>query len=161
MFGYTSDELHSGSHQKVVVECVTCHRLIHREFRNVNAVHQCPVVDGDKKKCFRCDQWKDLSLFNKSPSGSGGVSKMCSSKASFLDRDPLPAYEKGVSHVFSGKRVKRGLYRSADGREINADVNGSANIGRKVIRDGDVIARLDRSVAATPERINPLKFFCV
>jgi len=83
------------------------------------------------------------------------------SKASFLDRDPLPQYEKGVSHTFSGSRVKRGLYRSADGREINADVNGSANIGRKVIRDEEMILRLDRSVAATPVRVNPLKFFCV
>lgn len=83
------------------------------------------------------------------------------SKASFLDRDPLPAYEKGVSHVFSGKRVKRGLYRTTNGREVNADVNGSANIGRKVIRDEDIILRLDRSVAATPVRVNPLKFFCV
>ena len=83
------------------------------------------------------------------------------SKASFYDRDPLPKYEKGVSHTFSGRRVKRGLYRSADGRVINADVNGSANIGRKVIRDEDVILRLDRSVAATPVRVNPLKVFCV
>jgi putative transposase len=83
------------------------------------------------------------------------------SKASFLDRDPLPVYEKGVSHTFSGMRIKRGLYWSADGRVINADVNGSANIGRKVIRDEDVILRLDRSVAATPVRVNPLKFFCV
>ena len=83
------------------------------------------------------------------------------SKASVLDRDPLPQYENGVSHTFSGSRVKRGLYRSADGREINADVNGSANIGRKVIRDEEMILRLDRSVAATPVRVNPLKFFCV
>ncbi|MDZ7957192.1 MAG: hypothetical protein RMY34_04700 [Aulosira sp. DedQUE10] len=30
---------------------------------------------------------------------------------------------------------KRGLYRSQDGRFINADVNGSLNIGRKVIPD--------------------------
>jgi len=83
------------------------------------------------------------------------------SQASFLDRDPLPKYEKGVSHVFSGKRIGRGRYRSADGRVINADVNGSANIGRKVIRDEDVILQLDRSVAATPVRVNPLKVFCV
>jgi putative transposase len=83
------------------------------------------------------------------------------SKASFLDRDPLPVYEKGITHTFSGSRIKRGLYRAGDGRVINADVNGSANIGRKVIRDEEIILRLDRSVAATPERVNPLKFFCV
>ncbi len=83
------------------------------------------------------------------------------SKSSFLDRDPLPVYEKGVSHAFSGKRIGRGRYRASDGRIINADVNGSGNIGRKVIRDSEIIARLDRSVAATPVRVNPLKFFCV
>ncbi|MFM1655855.1 IS200/IS605 family accessory protein TnpB-related protein, partial [Brevibacillus sp. B_LB10_24] len=32
------------------------------------------------------------------------------SKASFLDGDPLPAYEQGTTHRFSGKRIKRGLY---------------------------------------------------
>lgn len=59
------------------------------------------------------------------------------SKASFLDRDPLPTYQKGESsfHVFSGKRIERGLYRAKDGRLINADCNGSANIIRKVAPD--------------------------
>jgi putative transposase len=83
------------------------------------------------------------------------------SQSSFLDRDPLPAYEKGVSHVFSGKRVKRGLYRAKDGRVVNADVNGSCNIGRKVIGNEDLFLRLDKSLAARPVRINPLKAFCV
>lgn len=84
------------------------------------------------------------------------------SQASFLDRDPLPKYEKDVAPPkFSGKRIGRGRYRTSDGRIINADVNGSGNIGRKVIRDEDVILRLDRSVAATPVRINPLKVACV
>jgi len=78
------------------------------------------------------------------------------SKASFLDRDPLPVYGE-AEPVFSGKRVKRGLYRAADGRLLNADVNGSANIGRKVIGDEDLILRLDRSLAARPLAINPLR----
>lgn len=80
------------------------------------------------------------------------------SKASFLDRDPLPTYKEGLNPTFSGKRIKRGLYRAANGQIINADVNGSANIGRKVIRESDIIVGLDRSVAATPVRINPLRF---
>lgn len=48
------------------------------------------------------------------------------SKASFIDND-------GMNKEFkcSGKRVNRGLYRSADGTLINADVNGSYNILRK------------------------------
>ena len=30
-----------------------------------------------KKRCFKCEQWKDLSLFNKNPKLSGGVNKLC------------------------------------------------------------------------------------
>ena len=36
-----------------------------------------------------------------------------------------------TSHVFSGKREQRGLYRAKNGRRIQADVNGTYNIGRK------------------------------
>jgi len=59
------------------------------------------------------------------------------SRASFLDRDPLPVRSPGddAKQAFSGKRVKRGLYRAADGRLINADLNGAGNIIRKVAPD--------------------------
>ena len=57
------------------------------------------------------------------------------SKASFLDADPLPVYGDQNLPAFSGRRVKRGLYRAADGRHINADVNGSYNTIRKVAPD--------------------------
>lgn len=55
------------------------------------------------------------------------------SKASFLDLDPLPVYDpqREEQPVFSGKREKRGLYRAKNGRRIQADVNGAYNIGRK------------------------------
>jgi putative transposase len=55
------------------------------------------------------------------------------SKASFLDRDPIAIYapERKEQPRFSGKREKRGLYRASDGRRINADINGSYNILRK------------------------------
>jgi putative transposase len=55
------------------------------------------------------------------------------SKASFLDADPLPVYGANDAPVFSGRRVKRGLYRSGAGRHINADVNGAYNIIRKAL----------------------------
>jgi IS605 OrfB family transposase len=54
------------------------------------------------------------------------------SQASFLDSDPLPVYGSGRVPFFSGRRVKRGLYRAADGTPINADVNGAYNVMRKV-----------------------------
>jgi IS605 OrfB family transposase len=59
------------------------------------------------------------------------------SKASLLDLDPLPAWNPNddTTRTFSGKRLKRGLYRAANGREINADVNGAGNILRKVAPD--------------------------
>ncbi|NJL62971.1 MAG: transposase [Methylacidiphilales bacterium] len=55
------------------------------------------------------------------------------SKASFLDGDFLPTYgEKPETWKPSGKRVKRGMYRTGRGKLINADLNGAANIFRKV-----------------------------
>ncbi len=59
------------------------------------------------------------------------------SKASFLDRDPLPVRKNGngAKHTFRGKRVKRGLYRASNGQLINADINGASNIIRKVAPD--------------------------
>jgi putative transposase len=55
------------------------------------------------------------------------------SKSSFVDNDYLPVYssENKEKHVFSGKRYKRGLYRTKDGLIIHADCNGAANIARK------------------------------
>jgi putative transposase len=80
------------------------------------------------------------------------------SKASYLDRDPLPAWEKGREKPsFSGKRVKRGLYQAKDGKKLNADVNGSANIGRKVIQDEEFLFQLDRSLTVRPVVVNPLR----
>jgi putative transposase len=57
------------------------------------------------------------------------------SKASFLDLDPLPVYDPASQekHEFSGKRVKRGLYQASDGRTLHADVNGSYNTLRKAL----------------------------
>jgi len=74
------------------------------------------------------------------------------SKASFLDADPLPVY--GVQEtppVFSGNRVTRGLYRTADGRHINADVNGAYNIVRKVAPEA--FAQGSRGCVVHPVRL--------
>ena len=55
------------------------------------------------------------------------------SKASFWDKDVIPLYnaDNPQKYHFSGKRVKRGLYRTANGKLLNADVNGALNILRK------------------------------
>ena len=54
------------------------------------------------------------------------------SKASFFDGDSIPEYGKsGACHTFSGRRIHRGMYRTASGRLIKADVNGALNILKK------------------------------
>jgi IS605 OrfB family transposase len=64
------------------------------------------------------------------------------SQASLLDLDPLPVRKNGdEKHTFSGKRLTRGLYRTSDGRYVNADINGAGNIIRKVAPDAFSEAR--------------------
>ena len=50
------------------------------------------------------------------------------SKCSFLDNEEIKKHDN-----YLGKRVYRGLFKSSKGYMINADVNGSLNILRKVI----------------------------
>jgi putative transposase len=70
------------------------------------------------------------------------------SKCSFLDLEPVAKQVK-----YAGRRITRGLFRSAGGRLINADLNGAYNIIRKAIPnafDADEIA----GVAVHPVRVN-------
>ncbi|NES80518.1 MAG: IS200/IS605 family element transposase accessory protein TnpB [Moorea sp. SIO2B7] len=77
------------------------------------------------------------------------------SKASYLDGDSLPKFgEKPNGWKASGKRIKRGLYRSGDNSVVNADLNGSANILRKVASKlGIDLSRLGRRSLTTVARI--------
>ena len=76
------------------------------------------------------------------------------SKASFLDLDFLPVYnaDNPKKYEFSGRRIKRGLYQVSDGRTVNADVNGAANILRKSSRNFN-FEELSRGLLASPLRI--------
>ena len=56
------------------------------------------------------------------------IEESYTSKCSFLDSEPLRKHSNYV-----GKRIKRGLFKSAKDKLINADLNGSLNILRKVI----------------------------
>lgn len=50
------------------------------------------------------------------------------SKCSFLDEESICKHSS-----YRGKRLKRGLFETSSGKLINADVNGSLNIGRKYL----------------------------
>lgn len=55
------------------------------------------------------------------------------SQASFFDNDEIPIYnsDNPQKYVFSGRRIKRGLYKTSSGYMFNADLNGALNILKK------------------------------
>ncbi len=77
------------------------------------------------------------------------------SQSSFLDKDELPKYgERPNEWKSSGKRVKRGLFRTANFSYVNADSNASANVLRKVKgKLGLDLSGLTRGVLTAPIRI--------
>lgn len=76
------------------------------------------------------------------------------SQASCLDLDDIPVYQPDNPYTgtFSGKRIRRGLYRFADGRTANADINGAANILRKSKQNFD-FEELCKGLLGSPLRI--------
>ncbi|ODG97817.1 transposase [Nostoc sp. KVJ20] len=77
------------------------------------------------------------------------------SAASFVDADTLPKHgEKPDSWKSSGRRIKRGLFRTAMNWYINADCNGAANIIRKVSTTlGLDLSGVSRGALTHPTRI--------
>lgn len=67
------------------------------------------------------------------------------SKCSFIDGEQVSRKE-----FYLGKRIKRGLYKSSAGKLINADLNGSLNILRKVVGE----FQYPIEVCSTPKVIN-------
>ena len=76
------------------------------------------------------------------------------SKASFVDGDEIPIYDKEnqKEYIFSGKRIKRGLYQTSKGYQLNADCNGALNILRKS-KVVDLSVLYNRGELNTPKRI--------
>ena len=58
------------------------------------------------------------------------------SKCSFLDEEEIKKHSS-----YKGKRVERGLFEVSNGTLINADVNGSLNIGRKYLMKIDLYTK--------------------
>lgn len=75
------------------------------------------------------------------------------SQASFIDADAIPVYGQVKNPSFSGKRIKRGLYKTKKGLLVNSDVNGAANILRKSSHRLDS-QRVGRGLLNNPLRVN-------
>ena len=76
------------------------------------------------------------------------------SKASFWDKDEMPVYnaDNPAEYQFRGTRVHRGLYKTANGKTFNADINGALNIMRKSsVVDMNIL--YSRGEVDTPVRI--------
>lgn len=56
------------------------------------------------------------------------IEESYTSKCSFLDDEAIGKHEE-----YKGRRIKRGLFKTAERKIINADVNGGLNILRKVV----------------------------
>lgn len=85
------------------------------------------------------------------------IDEAYTSKASFFDNDIIPS--KGASKKkmsFSGKRIKRGLYRTKNGWLVNADVNGALNILRKSqnVACDEIVFPASRGFVSNPVRIS-------
>ncbi|MDY7005061.1 MAG: transposase [Cyanobacteriota bacterium] len=76
------------------------------------------------------------------------------SQSSCLDGDNLPKYGDKKTK-FSGKRVTRGLYKTRENKLLNADVNGSLNIIKKVIPD--VFDQGIKGLPFNPVVVDPLR----
>ncbi|MBM6874550.1 RNA-guided endonuclease InsQ/TnpB family protein [Fusobacterium mortiferum] len=76
------------------------------------------------------------------------------SKASFFDMDIIPEYKEkdNIEYSFSGKRVRRGMYKTLKGYILNADVNGALNILKKS-KVVDLEVLYHRGEVDTPVRI--------
>ncbi|MBD2778046.1 RNA-guided endonuclease InsQ/TnpB family protein [Iningainema tapete] len=75
--------------------------------------------------------------------------------ASYLDGDSLPEHgKKPDGWKASGRRIKRGLYRTQNGSLVNADIQAAANILRKVAMNlGINLSRIGRRCLTTVGRI--------
>ena len=74
------------------------------------------------------------------------------SKASAIDLDTIPTYQDSGERIFSGRRIKRGLYKASCGKLINADVNGALNILRKELGNAFAKGLFDSGCVFQPMR---------
>ena len=97
-----------------------------------NSVKTAMFVGGGKLTYYLCNQLADTKIKIKIIEQEESYT----SKADITTKDYIPTY--GVDDKdaqFSGLRIKRGLYRCADGTILNADCHAAANIMRKAVPD--------------------------
>ncbi|UVX71152.1 MAG: RuvC nuclease domain [Bacteriophage sp.] len=83
-----------------------------------------------------------------------GISFYLSEESYTSKVDHLAFEELGKHDVYLGKRKKRGLFQSSVNKLINADINGTIGIGRKVFGDSYVSRIIDSGLAFNPIKVS-------
>lgn len=79
------------------------------------------------------------------------VNEAYTSKCSALDLEPICKHNK-----YLGRRIKRGLFRTANKKVINSDINGSLNIIRMYSPETFTVEEI-ASCGVQPLKVNPLE----
>ena len=104
------------------------------------------------------DNFKQMLLYKGEEEGIEVIftEESYTSKASNFDKDNLPKFKKNQEEkpFFSGKRIKRGLYKWSKGI-LNADLNGALGIIRKVVPESveNLIQIRNRGLGFKPFRV--------
>ena len=83
--------------------------------------------------------------------------KVIETEESYTSKCDSLANEKiGKHEKYLGKRIYRGLFKSSNGKVINADVNGALNIMKKVVDESYVNKIINRGFGYNPVKIRSL-----
>lgn len=117
---------------------------------------------GNKtNQTFSCLPYSKLINYLKYKCESVGI-KFVETEESYTSKCDGLSLEKVSKHeVYSGKRIKRGLFQSSTNKLINADVNGALNILRKVVDDSYVKSKIiDRGLLFRPVKFKNIFEVC-
>ena len=77
------------------------------------------------------------------------IEESYTSKCSFIDNELIEKHEE-----YLGQRIKRGLFKTKNGRLINSDINGSYNIMRKYLKcNCDAVMPADAGFVYNPIKV--------
>jgi putative transposase len=127
---------------------------------NVNWKKGVNIGRQNNKKFYQVPYRKLLNmLFYKG--AENGIKVVENEEAYTSKCDALALEDVGFHETYSGRRVKRGLFESAMGVLLNADVNGAINIMRKYVNKAytSLTGMLNAIIDSTPfsRLCNPIK----
>ena len=109
-----------------------------------SCINEQPIHNRNKQKLtYKIEKYLNLSI--------KVVEESYTSKCDHLVKETMEHHDN-----YLGKRVKRGLFKSSTGKELNADINGAIGILRKgnAISDDQTKILRDRGDIVSPKVLN-------